>query len=118
MLLLKRRWHILAAYDITFILCAYLHNFKLTLPGLIDSRDACAYCDEKIVKQYIDEDPNVLGMTTVNGETCLMLTAVKNCVSIAELMIELGADVNAVNEHPNVSILCKLWFFFLVIITS
>jgi hypothetical protein len=68
-------------------------------------RDACAYCDHGIVKKYAAEDPNIATTNTVSGETCLMLTAVSNCISVAELMIELGADVNAVVDHPSVSIL-------------
>ena len=81
------------------------------------NRDACAYCEEEVVNRYVEEDPNVINMTTVHGESCLFLTAVKNCFSIAEKMIELGSDVNARIDHPDVSfyhlatVLCSPVFF-------
>ena len=42
--------------------------------------------------------------STVDGETCLHLTAISNDFDIAELMIDLGADVNARVTHPEVRI--------------
>jgi hypothetical protein len=75
----------------------------LSIVNNLYNRDACAYCEEEVVNKYVEEDLNVVNMTTVHGETCLFLTAVKNCYSIAEKMIELGSDVNARIEHPDVS---------------
>jgi len=42
--------------------------------------------------------------STVDGETCLHLTAISNDFEIAKLMIELGADVSARVTHTEVRI--------------
>ena len=80
----------------------YLPLF-LSFVNNLYNRDACAYCKEEVVNKYVEEDLNVINMATVHGESCLFLTAVKNCYSIAEKLIELGSDVNARIEHPDVS---------------
>lgn len=68
--------------------------------GLKEFWDACAHGNMELVQKHVDADPEIAKKSTVDGETCLHLTSISNNFDIAELMIDLGADVNARVTHP------------------
>lgn len=69
----------------------------------IINRDACAEGSMEIVMKYIAAGHDVAKLTTVEGETCLHITAASNSLGIVNLLLDLDADVNYVIEHPKVS---------------
>lgn len=66
-------------------------------------RDACAKGDAETVNRHVNDEPGLAKKSTVDGETCLHLTAISNAFSISELMIKLGSDVNSRVTHSEVS---------------
>ena len=74
-----------------------------TLTNYYTKRDACAFGDMDIIQKYVDADKSIAKKSTVDGESCLHLTAISNSLEIATLMVELGADVNSRVSHSAVS---------------
>lgn len=50
--------------------------------------------DEELVKQILEEDPDQCNVTSKDGATPLMIAALMGHLTIAEILIQKGADIN------------------------
>lgn len=56
--------------------------------------DACARGELDIVKKHLSHNPELVTASTLDGETCLHLTAVSRSLDIAKLVVTKGANTN------------------------
>ena len=54
--------------------------------------------DPKLARKHVKTHPGVLNLRTGIGETALHYLAVENYADAVQLLIDLGADVNAKND--------------------
>lgn len=57
-----------------------------------------AVSDPKLARKLVKDHPEVLNLRTGLGETALHYLAVENYADAVQLLIDLGANVNAKNE--------------------
>jgi ankyrin repeat protein len=60
---------------------------------------ACAKGDEKIVKELLATDSELIGKVTSNGSTPLMVAVSKGLSEIVELLLRNKADINALSSE-------------------
>jgi ankyrin repeat protein len=67
-------------------------------PRLVELIRAAVY-DRDAARRCVENDPTVLQLRTGLGETALHYLAVENYADAVQLLIDLGADVNAINQY-------------------
>jgi ankyrin repeat protein len=68
----------------------------------IDNRDQV----EALLIQYKSSENDFINEKDKHGDSLLHFASRIHCIPVMELLIQLGADPEAVNEHGNIRAIC------------